>query len=247
MGCQCSKNDTVKEHIFKQETNTDQSIDSKNILNLNNNTNLIINNTIDSNLSKELNNRKIYTFQNTNQLIYQLFQHINKIRMNPMSIIEKVEMYKSNIFEKDGQILFDCGNKIYSILTKGKIAFDDCIRFLSTQKSIEPLELNNDLKIELTIDNELEKNIVSYEFIEKILKKKFEELKDKYIILGFHYDICSDNTEISSILQIVDDTKNKFSRRKNILNNKVKYVGISYVYIKENIICYYLLFGNKKK
>ena len=53
MGCQCSKNDTVKEHIFKQETNTDQSIDSKNLQNLQNNSNLIINNTIDSNLSKE--------------------------------------------------------------------------------------------------------------------------------------------------------------------------------------------------
>ena len=183
MGCQCSKNDSIKEQIFKDETNTDQSIDSKNLQNLQNNSNLIIKNTIDSNLSKELNNRKIYTFQNTNQLIYQLFQNINKIRMNPMSIIEKIEMYKSNIFEKDGKILFDCGNKIYSILTKGKTAFDDCIRFLSTQKSIEPLELNNDLKIELTIDNELEKNIVSY----------------------------------------------------------------AYVYIKENIICYYLLFGNKKK
>ena len=90
MGCQCSKNDSIKEQIFKDETNTDQSIDSKNLQNLQNNSNLIIKNTIDSNLSKELNNRKIYTFQNTNQLIYQLFQCINKIRMNPMSIIEKI-------------------------------------------------------------------------------------------------------------------------------------------------------------
>ena len=125
-------------------------------------------------------------------------------------------------------------------ITKGKIAFDDCIRFLSTQKSIEPLELNNDLKIELTIDNELEKNIVSYEFIEKILKKKFEELKDKYIILGFHYDICSNNTEISAILQIVDDTKNKVNeyddsikkRTDEIKNELDNYLNINYTFEK---------------
>ena len=84
--------------------------------------------------------------------------------------------------------------------------------------------------------------------IAKILNKKYEQIKNEYNILGFHYDICSNNTEISSILQLVDDDiENNLTRRKNILNRNVKYVGISYVNIKENIICYYLLFDKIKK
>ncbi len=247
MGCQCqtSKNEILKEQIFKEDVNTNRSLNSKNSKNIINNNNYSISeNSLDSNLNKHFN-----SFQNSNCLTYQLFEYINKIRMNPISIIEKIEMFKEKIIEKDNKILFDCGNNVYSLLNKGKKAFDDCIKYLSTQISLEPIELNNDLKININIENEVEKEYYySLEFIEKILKQKFESIKNEYDILGFHYDICSNNTEISSILQLVDDDiENNLTRRKNILNRNVKYVGISYVNIKENIICYYLLFGNKKK
>ena len=248
MGCECSKNEIVKEQIFKEEANTNRSINSRNSKNIiNNNNYLISDNTLDSNFSKDI-KKKNNSFQNTN-LAYQLFESINKIRINPMSIIEKIEMYKSKIIEKDNKILFDCGNNVYSLLNKGKKAFDDCIKFLSVQIALEPLELNNDLKIDINIEKEEKKDYYySFEFIEKILNKKYEQIKNEYNILGFHYDICSNNTEISSILQLVDDDiENHLTRRNNILNRNVKYVGISYVNIKENIICYYLLFGNKKK
>ena len=248
MGCECSKNEIVKEQIFKEEANTNRSINSRNSKNIINNNNFLMSdNTLDSNFSKDI-KKNNNSFQNTN-LAYQLFECINKIRINPMSIIEKIEMYKSKIIEKDNKILFDCGNNVYSLLNKGKKAFDDCIKYLSTQISLEPIELNNDLKININTENEVEKEYYySLEFIEKILKQKFESIKNEYNILGFHYDLCSNNTEISSILQIVDDDiECNFTRRKNILNRNVKYVGISFVNIKDNIICYYLLFGNKKK
>jgi hypothetical protein len=243
MGCQCqtSKNELLKEQTFKEEVNTNRSLNSKNSKNI---IYLISENTLDSNLNKHFN-----SFRNSNGLTYQLFEYINKIRMNPISIIEKIEMFKSKIIEKDNKILFDCGNNVYSLLNKGKKAFDDCIKYLSAQISLEPIEFNNDLKINIDTENEVEKEYYySLEFIEKILKKKFESIKNEYNILGFHYDLCSNNTEISSILQIVDDDiECNFTRRKNILNRDVKYVGISFVNIKDNIICYYLLFGNKKK
>jgi hypothetical protein len=245
MECECSKNEIVKEQIFKEEANTNRSINSRNSKNIINNNNYSISeNSLDSNLNKHFN-----SFQNSNCLTYQLFEYINKIRMNPISIIEKIEMFKEKIIEKDNKILFDCGNNVYSLLNKGKKAFDDCIKFLSVQIALEPLELNNDLKIDINIEKEEKKDYYySFEYIEKMLNKKYEQIKNEYNILGFHYDICSNNTEISSILQLVDDDiENNLTRRKNILNRNVKYVGISYVNIKENIICYYLLFGNKKK
>ena len=161
-------------------------------------------------------------------------------------MIDKIEKSKSRIFEKDNKILFDCGNNIYSLLNKGIRTFDDCIKLLLTQKILEPIELNNDLKIEFDLDENSKKDLTSFEFMNKILQKKFEDINHKYNIIGFHYDICSDNPEISSILQIVDDTGSNYSRKKNILNSKAKYVGISFIYIKKHIVCYYLLFANKK-
>ena len=163
-----------------------------------------------------------------------------------MSMIDKIEKSKSRIFEKDNKILFDCGNNVYSLLNKGITVFDDCIKFMLTQKILQPIELNNDLKIEFDLQNNSKKDFTSLHYITNILKKKLEFIKNQYFIIGFHYDVCIDNPEISSILQIVDDTGNHFSRRKNILNSKAKYVGISFVYINKHIVCYYLLFANNK-
>ncbi len=243
MGCQCSNSriELNKEQSLNHENNSNKTKDIK-FLN-GSNSNITNDNINDSNFSREF---KKNTNQNSNYLIYKLFEYINKIRTNPMSMIDKIEKSKSKIFEKDNKILFDCGNNVYSLLNKGISSFDECIKLLLTQKILEPIELNNDLKIEFDLENNSKEDFTSFHFISQILKQKFEDIKNKYNVIGFHYDICSDNPEISSILQLVDDTGNNFSRKKNILNPKAKYVGISFVYIKTNIICYYLLFGNKK-
>ena len=239
MGCEYSNSriDLNKEQYLNHETISTKAKDIKFLTNSNNN--ITNDNIIDNNLKKNI-------YQDSNYLIYQLFEYINKIRTNPLSMIDKIEKSKSRIFEKDNKILFDCGNNIYSLLNQGIRTFDDCIKLLLTQKILEPIELNNDLKIEFDLDENSKKDLTSFEFMNKILQKKFEDINHKYNIIGFHYDICSDNPEISSILQIVDDTGSNYSRKKNILNSKAKYVGISFIYIKKHIVCYYLLFANKK-
>ncbi len=243
MGCQCSNSriELNKEQSLNHENNSNKTKDIK-FLN-GSNSNITNDNINDSNFSREF---KKNTNQNSNYLIYKLFEYINKIRTNPMSMIDKIEKSKSRIFEKDNKILFDCGNNVYSLLNKGITVFDDCIKFMLTQKILQPIELNNDLKIEFDLQNNSKKDFTSLHYITNILKKKLEFIKNQYFIIGFHYDVCIDNPEISSILQIVDDTGNHFSRRKNILNSKAKYVGISFVYINKHIVCYYLLFANNK-
>ena len=78
MGCQCqtSKNELLKEQTFKEEVNTNRSLNSKNSKNI---IYLISENTLDSNLNKHFN-----YFQKANCLTNQLFEYINKIRMNPI-------------------------------------------------------------------------------------------------------------------------------------------------------------------
>ena len=68
MGCQCqtSKNELLKEQTFKEEVNTNRSLNSKKKKNI---IYLISENTLDSNLNKHFN-----SFQNSNCLTYQLFE-----------------------------------------------------------------------------------------------------------------------------------------------------------------------------
>ena len=108
---------------------------------------------------------------------------------------------------------------------------------------MSPLILSQELKIE--IENS-EEDPTSLEYIKKVYMRKSEDVKDLFDIVGFHYDKSVDNAEISALLQIVDDTGGNCIRRNNIMNPKVKYVGISACRLKENVYCFYLVFGNKK-
>jgi hypothetical protein len=55
------------------------------------------------------------------------------------------------------------------------------------------------------------------------------------------------NTELSVVLQIVDDTNSMFQRRNNLLNKNYKYIGINVGKLNDGIFLYYFLFANDKK
>ena len=106
-----------------------------------------------------------------------------------------------------------------------------------------PLKMEKEL--EINIEDETEE-CTSLEYIKSVFTKKSESLKGSFDIVGFHYDKSVDNAEVSAVLQIVDDTGANNVRRNNILNRKAEYVGISVCCVKENVYCFYLVFGNKK-
>ena len=80
------------------------------------------------------------------------------------------------------------------------------------------------------------------------MKDVFSTLKstDEFTIVGFHYDKSVNNVEVSTVLQIVDDTGANCVRRNNILNRNATHIGISACRMKDNYYCFYLVFGNKK-
>ena len=187
-----------------------------------------------------------------NSLNYALFNEINSIRANPKSYILKLAKYLNNIVVKDNKCLLNIGNEIYISLQSGYSAFEDAIAFLSSAKTLEPFEYVNELKIDFEIDEDKltepqGDSITSLDFIQNALTKKTNQLKGEYDIMGFHYDKSTDNAETSAVLQIVDDTGSNYVRRNNIMDNKVKYIGINSCCIRENVFCFYLVFANKKK
>jgi hypothetical protein len=138
-------------------------------------------------------------------------------------------------------------NNHYIKLNKGKENFDNCIEFLK-EKSKSKLKLNNlimseDLKV--PFPSSCPENCISQNYLQSVLIFKTSEIGNKINILDFHYDISiSNNIELSTMMQIVDDTDDcTFQRRKNIFNSKSKFVGITQGNINEDLSCYYLMFG----
>lgn len=264
MGCQCIQNVKKEEkdnennfvNDFQNGTNINENISSNiiKIRNINQKFDSFSNQATKSSYSKNNNIIDLKHSFNNNQnlLIFQILEQINIIRTNPLSYIDIINKYKENIIEKNNKYYLKsnkCLNTLI-LLEKGESEFNECIKLLYLQESLEPIELNHKLKLDVNIPLNNENLSIDYytslEFIEKIINNKIKLLEDNFEIIGFHYDKSLNDPELSVVLQLVDDTGNEKSRRKNILNKKVKYVGISALNLKENIYCYYLLFACDK-
>ncbi len=267
MGCQSSqsikKEEKQNENILLNNIQNGMNIDEKPMTNIikirpfskfesfsNQNTKVTSNS---KNNNYELKNQFNNSFNNQqNILSFQLLQQINIIRTNPLSYIDIINKYKDKIIQKNNKFYLNvkkCHNTLIT-LEKGEIAFNECIKKLYLQPSLEPIELNNKLKLDVNIPLNNENISIDYytslEFMKKIIENKLKLLDDNFEIIGFHYDKSLNDPELSAVLQLIDDTGDDYSRRKNILNKKVKYVGISVVNLKENVYCYYLLFACNK-
>ena len=54
------------------------------------------------------------------------------------------------------------------------------------------------------------------------------------------------NIELTTLLQIVDDTNSMNQRRNNIFSKSSKYIGINVGKMSNGLYCFYLLFGKDK-
>lgn len=177
-----------------------------------------------------------------------MLKQINKARTDPLSYISTIEKYKQYIKTKNKHSYLYINDKkgININLYKGKEAFDNCINYLKKvaqrKKRLTPLIMKEELKIPFPVNSK--EKCVDREFLRNVLQFKMEENKEEFNIIDFHYDIGYDDVEVSTMLQIVDDTNSNFQRRKNIFSEKAKYIGITEGSLTDNIKCYYLLFAN---
>ena len=163
-----------------------------------------------------------------------IFEHINRLRMNPKYFIKHIQKAKNNI-TKDMK-----GNPIYKsklkvALTKGKEAFDDAIISLKEMKPMNPLLFKKELCIDIPTS---EKEFRGGDYLkQKIIEKINKGIKIK----AFWRDIIND-PEINFLLMIVDDNPIKpGAKRKDILNPKMNYIGINSAYLGSYFVCYIVL------
>lgn len=177
----------------------------------------------------------------------QMLREINLARTDPLLYIEKVKHLKDKIkqIQKKNFLSVDDSNNLSLKLNKGQECFDNCIAFLEEvakrKKKLSPLVMNENLKVPFPVQSPL--LCVDKEYIKNIILFKTGEQESKMNIIDFHYDVCFSDPELSTLMQIIDDTNSHFQRRKNIFNPKAKYIGISEGSIKPGLSCYYLMFA----
>jgi len=267
MGCHCNSNKLIeKEDIKIESLNNNNLNESTSITNLNylskfdlNNSNnkIFINDSINSpqtlnkdSINTDQNIINIETFNKNTKLEtirMSLYYEINSVRTRPESLITKIEKYMNNISKQKNGKYYLKVDEINNInLNKGKKIFEECKNLLKGKIPVKQFILKNELTFPFpeyyTEVSECIKENYLTETINKI-KENFKEFE----IVNFHYDIMTFNTELSIVLQIVDDTNSMFQRRNNLLNKNIKYIGINVGKVSEGIFLYYFLFANDKK
>jgi hypothetical protein len=172
-----------------------------------------------------------------------LLKIINIIRTQPQLYAEKVD-YAVRYIKIENQIINDkitgqkqtiekpiFKKKVKVALNKGESVFYETSKRLREMISIPPLEMNNNLLINL-------QNTKKEIYDNKYLIKQAEKIKQKSSLEFFYKDLIKE-PNISALLMVVDDTeKNDFKKRDIILNPDLKYVGINCRYIGKTFVAY---------
>ena len=179
------------------------------------------------------NNQMKLPLPSDNYSLYMLNQ-INLIRRNPQSFIEVIEEAKKKItIDRKGRIIYN--GKVKIALSKGEAAFDEVIQILKNTKPMAPLEYNYNITVDAP------RSIVESKDINDLSKKVEYMISNGGKVVSYWRDVVND-PEISFLLMIVDDNGYKSGmRRKDLLNPKMKYIGISSSELGNDFACYITL------
>ena len=125
--------------------------------------------------------------------------------------------------------------KIKVKLIFGEPAFDDAIEFLNKAKPMNKLEFSSIITPQLPKNEEEMKD-------KNDLRKKVSNMAQNGISIKSYWKDFIKDPETSFLLMIVDDIGIKSGmRRKDLLDPKMKYIGISSTVINDRFICYIAL------
>ena len=183
--------------------------------------------------------------ESCNQYDDEIIKLLNLARTKPLNYCKNIDYCITLITTNfEGQLVLgrEDTNKIG--LKEGISKFNECKRYLIQTDSCKPLEIDDDLCIEIPDDTQL---WLDHEYIrQQIVDKQNEilnETKKNYSLFGFHFDYGLTDPTLSSVLQIVDDNNCENRRRFNILNPEYKAIGVTYKQIGKKFISYFFFAG----
>jgi hypothetical protein len=248
MGCKCANKSEEEQEIDKKGLEDGNLEKAENDFNSNfkksnldllglddqinpNDNEIIENNNYDDNNDEFLLNEKYANYP------YKIVELINNIREDPVGYADIVEQSIQNIvLEEDKEdpsikhLIYK--KKIKVALTTGEKAFQEAIDYLRTLSPLPPLEFSQEKCIPLP-NTEEELNNPSF------LKSQVKVLREQTRIDVFYKDLIK-IPEISGLLMIVDDTnKNAGKKRRALLSNELKYIGVSSKFIGRTFVAYF--------
>ena len=170
----------------------------------------------------------------TDEFSQILLDEINKLREDPHSFIELIHNSEVNInTDKRKRLIYNSRVKV--ALNKGIKSFEEAKLLLSNTKPMEKLIFDYNMRIRVPKN---EKDIKNKDYLRnQILIKNDTGMGIKSYWREIIYD-----PETCFILMIVDDNGKKAGmKRRDILNPKFKYIGISSGMINKSFACYITL------
>ena len=164
----------------------------------------------------------------------EIVRIINGIRQNPQEYSKIIEnSIKNIIIEEKGdsnkkRIIYKDIIKVE--LNRGEAAFMEASKLLQNMLPLPPLEFREDICIDLS---DLDGHEKDSEYIKQILSK------NGHIKVFFREMVKI--PEVSALLMIVDDNKgkNKGKKRKALLNDNLKYIGVTCNFIGKTFTAYF--------
>lgn len=163
-----------------------------------------------------------------------LLEEINKARTDPLAFSYNIKDAEKILTRKRISIKDICDVKVLN----GVRSFEKCIVELLCNDPMLPLQFKEDLCLVIPDDPA---KWVKREYLSSVLNAVKKKTSYKHYF--FHYDKGINNPLLSVVLQVVDDGIHKGARRKNILGQNMKYIGISVKVIKGEM-CGYFLFAS---
>ena len=170
-----------------------------------------------------------------------IFDYINKLRRNPKYIANFIEENKKFIVIGENNEIYFNKNNVKFVLNKGSPVFDETIDILNNLEPMNKLVFNKNITVDLPEEEEYINNL-------DYLKYQIGEIqKNGNHISSFWKEKIKD-PEMAFIMMIVDDNyMKKGTKRKDLINPDIKYIGISSVTIGNNFACYITLSNRKKE
>ena len=179
-----------------------------------------------------------------NEYNKRVFELINKIRLNPPEyskvILDNIKniIYETHLVkneetgEDEDKRLCIFKKKVKVTLNKGEESFQEAAKILENTASLDKFIFKDKIVLPLP---KTEEELMNHKFI----NNKANEIMKKTKI-NFFFQEYIKNPEVAVLMMIVDDNKNmNGTKRNNILNPELKFIGIHSTFIGKNFIAYF--------
>lgn len=190
--------------------------------------------------SSKRNQGKKFHFKIKENFDLQLLDTINSLRTDPRAFAEKVIKALNLIKEEGGRVIIETENGSKIALSKGVAAFEACAEKLRALEPLPPLEFRQELCVPVP---EAPSEWKEQSKLQMLINKFREDCSGTYSGLAFNLDIGVNDPELSTVLQVVDDSGFKGQRADNLLNKDLKYCGISHASKGKKQFCAYIMFA----